>query len=99
MGILGRNAVRELVHVRLAKKNGAGLGQASGHFAVPFRNKFRQDFRARGCPDSARPKIILERDRDSVQRPPRSMAVNLPLRQTRLSLRAFGEDRKEWIER
>ena len=66
--VVGRAAPGEFVHVRLADDDGAGALQPRRHGRVLCRNKVRQDFRPRRRADAARVDVVLERDRNPVER-------------------------------
>ncbi len=99
MGILAGDAVREFVHVRLAEQNRAGSREFFGDVAIRLRHEIRQNLRSGGGANPARPEIVLERNRNSVERAARAAAMNFALRRFGLAPCAFGEDRQESVER
>src|SRR5207237_3005167 len=64
----GRNAARELVQVRLPDDHGAGVTQLPDLERVAFGRETRQGDRSAGRRQIARVVIVLDDDRNAVQR-------------------------------
>src|SRR5882724_11258814 len=75
VGIVGGNAVSELMHVGLAEENGASMFELCDDCGVFFWNEFAQDFRTCRRPNACRIDIVLQRNRNAVERA--ALAVTL----------------------
>src|SRR6266850_2089123 len=66
--VVGCDAVGEFVHVGLAEENGASVFELCDDCGVFFWNEFAQDFRTCRRPNACRIDIVLQRNRNAVER-------------------------------
>ena len=99
MRILTSDAVREFVHVRLAKQDCAGSRNFSGNVAVGPGHETGENLRTGRGANPARPEIVLERNRNPMERAAQMAPANFALSRLCLAARAFGNNGKESAER
>src|SRR5690348_13335342 len=86
-------AIRELVHVELAEKHGARVAPLLHHRRIDIGYTIRVYRAGGGGAHTCRIDIVLERDRNAMQRATRTSRSGLGVERARLCQRLFGGHR------
>ena len=94
----GRAAVRELVQIELAEQDRARVLQSARDFGIFGRNAVLEQLARAGGANAGGVDVVLERDRNAVQRPAPLPTLLLGLHLPRRGERLFGDDGDEGVQ-